>query len=143
MKHLAFLAVACALLSSLAPAMAAGGPLILVTNGRPRATILLAADAGEKAKAAAADLQAILEKMSGARLPLAADAAIPSGPLVLVGRSRLTDALGISIPAGLTNARREEGFTLVCRGDRLVLAGNDAGPYHGTEYAVYDFLNRL
>ena len=143
MKHLAFLAVACALLSSLAPAMAAGGPLILVTNGRPRATILLAADAGEKAKAAAADLQAILEKMSGARLPLATDAAIPSGPLVLVGRSRLTDALGISIPAGLTNARREEGFTLVCRGDRLVLAGNDAGPYHGTEYAVYDFLNRL
>ena len=28
-------------------------------------------------------------------------------------------------------------------GDRLLLAGNNDGPYHGTEYAVYDFLRSL
>ena len=32
---------------------------------------------------------------------------------------------------------------IVCRGDRLLLAGNNDGPYHGTEYAVYDFLRSL
>ncbi|MFA6107960.1 MAG: DUF4838 domain-containing protein [Candidatus Latescibacterota bacterium] len=40
-------------------------------------------------------------------------------------------------------ARREEGYAIVCRGDRLLLAGNNDGPYHGTEYAVYDFLRGL
>ena len=32
---------------------------------------------------------------------------------------------------------------IVCKGDRLLLAGNNDGPYHGTEYAVYDFLRSL
>ena len=57
--------------------------------------------------------------------------------------SKLTDAMDVEIPSGITNARREEGFVIVCEGDRLVLAGNNDGPYHGTEYAVYEFLNRL
>ena len=43
----------------------------------------------------------------------------------------------------MTPQRDEEGFLLLCKGDRLVLAGNDEGPYHGTEYAVAEFLNRL
>ena len=30
-----------------------------------------------------------------------------------------------------------------CRGDRLVLAGNDAEPYYGTRYAVVELLHRL
>src|SRR5207302_2424850 len=38
---------------------------------------------------------------------------------------------------------KEEGFAIVAKGDRLVLAGNDAGPYHGTEYAASEFLERL
>jgi hypothetical protein len=57
------------------------------------------------------------------------------GPTILVGRSRLTDALGVAIPAGVSPDRLDEGFVIVCRGDRPLLAGNNDGPYHGTEYA--------
>ena len=49
----------------------------------------------------------------------------------------------MDIPSGLTPARHEEGFVISAQGDRLLLAGNDAGPYHGTEYAVSEMLERL
>ncbi len=123
--------------------IANGAPLTLVENGQPRATIVVSAQAGDKVKAAAGDLQLYLRKMSGATLPIATDDREPAGPLVLVGRSKLTDGMKVAIPFGLTFARREEGFTIVRRGQRLVLAGNDEGPYHGTEYAVSELLNRL
>lgn len=122
---------------------AEGGELLLVESGLPKATIVVAEDTHPKVKAAVEELLSYLEKITGARLPVATDAGNPSGPLVLVGRSKLTDAMGIEIPGGLTAARREEGFVIVGRGDRLVLAGNNEGPYHGTEYAVYDFLRSL
>jgi hypothetical protein len=115
----------------------------VVRDGKAAATIVIAADAGEKVKIAANDLQTYLAKMSGAKLPLVADDPSPTGALVLVGASKLTASLSVKIPVGVTPARREEGFVIWCRGDRLVLAGNNDGPYHGTEYAVYDFLNRL
>ena len=117
--------------------------MVLVNDGRPAATIVVSARASEKVKAAARELQTYVEKISGARLPLSTDEQDHNGALILIGPSRLSQALKVKIPAGLTNARREEGFLIHCGGDRLVLAGNDEGPYHGTEYAVYEFLNRL
>jgi hypothetical protein len=128
---------------ALLAARAEGRDFVLVENGAPKATVVIAEQAGEKVKAAAEDLRNYLRKMSGAELPLATDATKPAGSLILVGRSRLTEGVKPAIPSGLTNARREEGFVIVCKGDRLVLAGNDEGPYHGTEYAVSEFLNRL
>ena len=62
---------------------------------------------------------------------------------MLIGKSRITDQQHIEIPSGLTPQRKEEGFVIVCKDDKLILAGNDEGPYHGTEYAVYDLLERL
>lgn len=124
-------------------ASAQGKSLTLVGEGQPRATIVVSAAAGEKARFAAQELRQYLAKMSGATLPMATDAEKPQGTLILVGKSALSDTLRAPIPAGLTGARREEGFLILCKGDRLLLAGNDAGPYHGTEYAVYEFLNRL
>jgi hypothetical protein len=117
--------------------------LILVEHGRPRATIVVAAQTNDKVKVAAEELQAYLEKISGAKLPMVTDQQEPSGTLILVGRSKLTEAIEVEIPAGITHERVEEGFVILCHGDRLVLAGNNDGPYHGTEYAVYEFLNRL
>src|SRR6185295_11887091 len=58
------------------------------------------------------------------------------------GSSKATDALKIAIPTGRTPAGREEGFVIVAQGNDLVLAGNDSDPYHGTEFAVYEFLER-
>ncbi len=126
--------------------------LTLVRDGAPQATIVVAKAVlnpakedvnAQKVATAAQELRAYVEKMSGARLPIVSDEQTPKGALILIGRSRLTDAMKVDIPAGLTPARREEGFVIVCKGERLVLAGNDAGPYHGTEYATYDFLERL
>jgi hypothetical protein len=130
-------------IAAVASARAAAGTLVLVRDGAPAATIVVAAAAGEKVKTAAQELQDYVAKLSGAKLPLQTDAEPVQGTLVLVGASRLTEALPVTIPAGLTGSRREEGYVIVCRGDRLVLAGNNDGPYHGTEYAVYDFLQRL
>jgi len=118
-------------------------PLALIEDSKPRATIIVAAGAGEKVKVAAAELQHYLTKITGATLPILTDSERPAGAWILVGRSALTGALRTRIPEGLTGSRREEGFVVECRGDRLLLAGNDAGPYHGTEYAVYAFLHRL
>ncbi len=123
--------------------LGASADLTLVRDGQPQATIAIAAGAGDKVKVAATDLQTYLEKMSGAKLPLVTDDQQPTGPLVLVGPSELASQMGVTIPAGVTAERREEGFVIVCRGNRLLLAGNNDGPYHGTEYAVYEFLNRL
>ena len=126
--------------------------LLIADNGAPAATIVLSAglakadskDANAKnVLTAARDLQLYIEKISGAKLPIVHDDKGPQGALILVGKSRLTDRMQVEIPSGLTNNRREEGFVMVCKGDRLLLAGNDEGPYHGTEYAVYDFLERL
>ncbi len=133
----------CGLILVLALCAAPAHALVLVRDGKPLATIVIAADAGEKVKTAAADLQQYLKKMSGAEIPLRTDADQLTGPLVLVGASKLTQPLPVSIPSGVTTTRREEGFVIWCRGDRLVLAGNNDGPYHGTEYAVYELLNRL
>ncbi len=124
----------------------AAGEMVVVQNGQPRATIIVAKDVAEPAKGklqtAAEELQAYVQKMCGAKLPIVDDGQDVEGPVILVGRSRLSDALGVPVPAGGPD-RRDEGFVIVCRGDRLLLAGNDDGPYHGTEYAVYDFLRSL
>ncbi len=117
------------------------------SDGQPRATIIVAKDVAEPAKGkrqtAAGQLQAYVQKMCGAKLPIVDDGQDVKGPVILVGRSRLSDALGVPVPAGVGPDRRDEGFVIVCRGDRLLLVGNDDGPYHGTEYAVYDFLRSL
>ncbi|MGC9317684.1 MAG: DUF4838 domain-containing protein [Armatimonadota bacterium] len=121
----------------------ASAEMVLVDDGRPAATIVIAGDAGEKVRHAADELQTYVEKMSGAVLPIATDDEGADGPLLLVGPSRLTDEMQLAIPSGLTNARREEGFVIISRPGRLVVAGNNDGPYHGTEYAVYELLHRL
>ncbi len=125
-------------------AWSAEAAFVLVRDGRPAATIVTAATPSPQARAAADELAAYLEKISGARLPVATDASPPEGPLVLVGRSALTDAMpDLGIPAGRTKDLREEGFVLKMRGERLVAAGNEAPPYLGTRYAVVELLHLL
>ena len=135
--------------------------VLLVENGQPRAVIIVPAVAApavatidlnqanartlaEKVAWAARDLQHYLEKISGAKLPIIADdQPIPPGPRILVGRSQLTGPYDATIPSGLTRFRTDEGYAILTADNTLVLAGNDEGPYHGTEYAVAFFLHRL
>jgi len=127
----------------LAGGVAQAGDLVLVAEGRPSATIVVREGAPEKVTVAAEELRTYVERISGAQLPLVTDTERPDGALVLVGRSKLTDEMNVAVPNALTDGRRDEGYTIVCRDSRLVLAGNESGPYHGTEYAVYEFLHRL
>ena len=134
----------------------------LARDGKPAATIVVpkaaldakpyqpsryvAADEAMKVRLAAEEFQRVVEKMSGAKLPIVGDDQPPpagGGAVVLIGRSARTEPLKLDIPAGLTAERVEEGLLVHGQGDTLVLAGNDAGPYHGTFYAVSAFLERL
>ena len=135
--------------------------LQLVDNGQPCAVIVISPaalqslptldddkanpkDPADKIAWAARDLQLYLEKMSGAELPIIGDdQPTPAGTTILVGRSSLTTAFDAEIPAGVTNLREEEGYAILTDDTTLVLAGNDQGPYHGTEYAVSFFLYSL
>ena len=133
--------------------------ITLTQDGKPTATIVISDDAlaapayvpavgssppaAQKIKLAATELQRYVEKLSGAKLPIVAASAATTGAVVLVGASARTDALALKLPAGLTPERREEGYLILAKGDTLVLAGNDAGPYQGTFYAVSELLERL
>lgn len=134
--------------------------ITLVKDGKPAATIVIRqaaveappyrllnnADPGKpdsKVQWAANDLQRYLEKISGAKLPIVGDAAAVTGPVILVGASAKTARFADRIPSGLSRKRTEEGFVIFGQGETLLLAGNDAGPYQGTIYAVAEFLNRL
>lgn len=148
----------------LAAALVLGGARVeaadftLVRDGKPAATIVIAENALESNRFAAEELQTYVRRMSGAELPLATDNTALAGPKILIGRSRLTDALKMKIPAGFTRALKEEGFIIQTAGDDLVLAGNDGGPYRapsakdpssftnvykGSLFAVYEVLERL
>ena len=96
-----------------------------------------------KVAAAARDLQVYVEKMTGAKLPIVGDDKEPAGNVILVGRSALSKAFDAKIPTGLTPARAEEGFIILCQGNRLLLAGNDEEIYRGTQYAVAELLHRF
>ncbi|MBN2473378.1 MAG: DUF4838 domain-containing protein [Pirellulales bacterium] len=118
--------------------------LVLVDAGRAAATIVTAEEPSENARLAALELREYVEKISGASLPVATDAAAPDGLLVLVGPSKLTDRIGdLEVPSGRTRNLQEEGFVIRTFANRLVLAGNDTEPYFGTRYAVAELLHRL
>jgi hypothetical protein len=93
---------------------------------------------------AAHDLQLYIEKISGAKLPIIGDdQTVPGGVRILVGLSKYAKRYQDEIPAGLSNHREKEGYTILTRSNTLVLAGNEEAPYHGTEYAVGFFYISL
>ncbi|HOJ31423.1 MAG TPA: hypothetical protein PK303_09630, partial [bacterium] len=132
----------------------------VVKEGKPMATIVVSkvvfdATPGQlsryaklkpeqKIKFAALDLQKYIEMMTGAKIEILSDESQISGNVICVGASNYTKNIrNLNIPSGFTAERIEEGYTIFCRGNRLVLAGNDEGPYFGTYYAVVEFLRKL
>ena len=124
------------LLLSLASSLCAA-PLVLVKDGRSTYSICLGRDASPSEKHAAEELQRFLAEISGARLPIIADEGAPQRNLVLVGNSRITDRLKLSVPPQRVGA---EGFALKTAGRNLLIAG---GRQRGTMYGVYSLLEKL
>lgn len=145
----------------------AAADLTLVLEGKPNAVIVVAPEppappppADPKAKPkppakskwlrAAEAIQTYVETMSGARLPIVEEGRlVDAGPAVtiLVGPTQAGAKLA-RIPGGFNSAIRpdafeEEGYVLKTAGARLVVAGNNDGPYQGTLYAAYALLEKL
>lgn len=93
---------------------------LLVEQGRPRAEIIIAEKPERTVRVAAHELQTYIEKISGAKLPIAVRPT-PGIPLrIFVGRSEHTDRLCI------TAAELKAGaYRIVTGDDWLVLIGDD------------------
>jgi hypothetical protein len=94
---------------------------VLTEDGRPKATIVLAAAPSQSAWMAAMELQTHVQKITGAKLPIVSDERAVEGARVLVGDSRATAALKLS---GASLDREEYVVRLLP--DALVLLGRDA-----------------
>jgi hypothetical protein len=115
---------------------AAGGSIVLSSDGVSDYQIVVAAGADAQARAAADELALHLEKITGARLPIVADAGPLLNRAIHVGRNRhLPDLIG-NIDM---KALGEEGFCIRTVGDHLVIVG--AGK-RGVLNGVWDFLER-
>ena len=122
---------------ALPPVAMKEGKLPITRDGRALAGIVIAADAGEKTQRAARILQQTVLKMSGVLLPLRDDARDWAGAQICIGPSKfnaLTVAQGVEQP---------DGYRVVVNPQRVMIVGNDAGPYTGSEYGVYDLLEQL
>jgi hypothetical protein len=114
-----------------------GAELTLVRDGASNYSICLAASSSPTERRGASELQRFIQEMSGAKLAIVEDKTSPRGPLILVGRSRITDSLKQDVPYA---ALGEEGFVLKTAGEHLIIAG---GRLRGSMYGVYTLLEKL
>lgn len=133
---------------------AAATSLALTQDGNPAATIVIASNATRAAHFAACELQYHVQKITGAELPIVADAPPTNTVCIFVGESKAT------VAAGLRNADFEpQEYLIRFRPGAIVLMGRDKDDRRpmdyasaatfpvvfdeqATCYAVYDFLER-
>lgn len=97
-----------------------GAEVFLVQNGQPQAEIVIRENPARMVKLAAADLQAYVEKISGAKLPIVSKPAENGRVSIYVGESLGTKTLKVD-----ADSLKHGAFRMVS-GDRwLVLAGRD------------------
>lgn len=126
-EMLAFGAVGCG--------VASAAEVLLIEEGKPLAQIVLADGASEQLKAAAATLVDTLRQATDAVLPVVAEAALPAdakGPFIVLGRTTRWPA---ALPAGLD----DDGFVIEVTSGVVTICGPSDW---GTEFGVYDFLER-
>ncbi|HEU4632286.1 MAG TPA: DUF4838 domain-containing protein [Gemmatimonadaceae bacterium] len=99
--------------------------ITLARDGRTRYTIVTTATEDGPERLAAGELARYLERITGARFPIAASAA---------GRAPIVLRVARDSGSG------EEGYTIAVRGDTLLLTG---GSGRAVLYAAYDLLARL
>lgn len=125
------------LLALLTATLAWGAPTALVRSGQPRARVVISATASDQVKQAAEALITHVKLASGAKLPLLADDSPDlekPGVTIHVGPTQGFDPAGL-LPKGLD----DDGFVQLVRGPLVVICGPSD---YGTEFGVYDFLER-
>jgi len=108
--------------------------ITLASGGQSDYTIIIDQDCSPSERHGAEELQMFLEQICGAKLPIRR---IPvSGPMILVGQSKVLDSLPVNIDF---EALGQEDFVIRTVGPHLVLAG---GRLRGSMYACYEFLDK-
>ena len=121
---------------------AAHGEAFIVREGEPRAEIVISEEPSRIVPIAAEELQSLVERMTGARLPIVTERA--GGTVaVFVGRSDYTDALGIEV-----DDLDHDAYRMVSGDDWLALLGRDddyvlRGPYAPRRYDVPKALDEF
>ncbi|HNQ24196.1 MAG TPA: DUF4838 domain-containing protein [Phycisphaerae bacterium] len=108
-------------------------PVTIADAGVSRAVVVVAGDATEPERHAAAELAAVLHQVTGGEFAVVSEAdSTASRLLVGAGAAKLAD------PGFTTEGLGEEGLLVRTVGKDLILAG---GRPRGTLYAVYTFLD--
>ena len=113
------------------PSSSSGDQFALTKNGKPCATIVIAANPTVVAAFAAKELQDHVKQITGASLPIVRDTSIPAGPVILVGESDATRK--ISVPE--TTLEFQEHL-IQFKDQSLVLLGRDKEVRHSVGYPV-------
>ncbi|MCF7853716.1 MAG: DUF4838 domain-containing protein [Candidatus Pacebacteria bacterium] len=133
---------------TLSVAKDASEAMILVKDGQPKATIVLAERPTRAASDAARELQYHIAHMTNARLPITHAKDSVEGPLIWVGESAGTRTVGLT-----NESFEDQEYAIVFSPDAIFLVGQDELVYdndtpgsfeaRGTLNAVYDFLERF
>ncbi|MGD9496939.1 MAG: DUF4838 domain-containing protein [Armatimonadota bacterium] len=127
-------AILVGLLAMMTMAGAWAQELTIVREGQPASVIVLQPDASEQLAEAVGEMQALIERSTGARLQIAP--APPEGMAAIhIGRTPAAEALGLDL--GDLDA---DGFVIEFPDGRTIVI---LGPTDwGTEFGVYEFLER-
>lgn len=117
-----------------AACLAAQVGLVLVSEGRPVASIVIPASPSASVRHAAQELREHLEQMSGASLEVRTDDLPSRGVEVLIGPTSREESRAV---VGEISALPPDGYLVRTVGDKLVLAGTEP---RGSLYAVYGLL---
>lgn len=112
----------------------------LVRDGKPVATVVVATNAPRMVTFAASELQAYVEKVSGAKLPIVNTKPTDGRPCVFVGESAWTKELGLSVAdLGL------DGFKIMAKDNWLALFGkeDDSGSTTSSFWRINSFNARF
>ena len=129
------------------PQSAAQG-VSLVDAGQATAAIVTADAPSASASRAAAELQHFVKEITGARLRVVTESQaaqqtdLPANR-VYIGRTDATKAHVQILPAGDDRLHTREGFELQAGDGAVYAVGNEDAICQGTEYAVYELLERL
>ena len=129
------------------------GNIPIVNESGPVAVIIIPDDStkNEKVLEAAKEIQNYIKKMSQVELQIISEnEKIPDSIItkIYVGHTRAAKKNKIKIPQGFNPGIRpdiyeEEGYVIKTVGNNIFIAGNEDGPYQGTIYAAYAFLEKI
>lgn len=108
-------------------------PLYIVEDGESDYYIVTADNHDECIDTAAEELQTYIEKISGAKLGIVPESALPEGAdAVYLGETALSDTVECDY-----SSIKEDGFLLYSDGENFIIRGEDS---RGTLFGVYTFL---